>query len=567
MTKRKKINLKDENLDIRYSNIVSTIIQLVKPKNLAVIGGRGTSKTTDIQATRTMDISHEMPGCYIALSSDTYMNALKNVVPALLEGFQRHGWIEDIHYVVGKRPPTHFKKPYKKPELWKHTITIHTGTHIKLISMDRPSTGAGDSYQHIIGDETKFQSEKKIGKLTPAVRGEAIRFSKSPYYRGRTWTTDMPNKNHNEHDWILRLKKNMNKEQIKLIFQVALVLNELRIELYHAEKAKDEKKIININRNIERWTKRYDKVRKDSTLYFQVSSYVNADILTPGFFDDLLKEMDFTDVKTSILSIEPKLEKGQKFYPNLTTANFYSDSYNYNYYDQFELTNEGVSESCLGLKYLKLDEPIEAGLDTGNMCSMAIGQPFGSEYRIIKNLYTIPPDFLPELAKQFRNFFKEHQRKELILFHDRAANAYEAVREDHASKFKKAIEYDEDRNPTGWTCTLMNRGQSTITQQKEYELLLAMCIGSHSLPKLLIDKNEAPEAKSSMELTKIIVREDKNGKKTIHKQKSSEKLAFHLLPKNSTNMSDAVKYLLCRPEFFAKLNGESSYVSSDPKIY
>ena len=97
------------NVELRYSNLVNTIFKLAKPKNLYVIAGRGTGKTTDILADRSIDIAYDMPGCYIALSADTYMNAIKNVLPQLIEGWERNGWVEDIHFVVGKRPPQHFK--------------------------------------------------------------------------------------------------------------------------------------------------------------------------------------------------------------------------------------------------------------------------------------------------------------------------------------------------------------------------------------------------------------------------------------------------------------------------
>lgn len=546
------------------------ITQFVKSKFLYLILGRGTGKTTDILAVRIMDIAYDMPGCYIALVTDTYMNAIKNVVPVILEGWERNGYIQGIHYVVGHRPPDHFKKPYKPVQNWKHTMTICTGTHIKLVSMDRPSTGAGDSFQHIVGDETKYLPEQKINKLTPAIRGEYVRFGKSVYYRGRTFTTDMPNINHREHDWILRMKKNMKPEQIKLILQTFFTLNDIRKELFiHEEllknsttagdKAKHQLDVKRIKKKLARWEDRYTAIRKESTFYYEGSSYANADILTEGFFKDLIDTMLFGEFKTSVLTISPTLEKGQRFYGNLSETNFHRDSYTYGNVDKQALTREGITTTSLDLKYVIHDAPIEAGLDPGNMCSLVTAQLHpDNKFRILKNLYTLSPEFLPELGEKLREFYKFHKNKTVHLWHDRAANAWKDVGEDQASKMKKAVEYDLDGNSTGWSCTLMSRGQGNISHQQEYELVSAMCLGFYGLPLLIIDKNECKELKSSLEKTRLIIREDKHGNKTIHKNKTSEKLALERLPMESTNLSDALKYLVCTPENLDRIKGEDA---------
>jgi len=557
MSRRTKINYESDNVWLQYANVISMVVQLIKVKFLYLILGRGTGKTTDILANRAKDISYEMPGAFIAITSDTYMNAMKNVVPSILEGWERSGWVEDIHFVVGKRPPKHFKKPYKPVHNWKHTITVLTGTHFKIVSQDRPSTGAGDSYQHIIGDEVKFQSEKKLNKLTPALRGgDYVKFAKSPYYRGRTFTTDMPNTNHREHDWILRMKKNMNVEQIKTLLQAALVLNEIRTEKLIAEENNETSKVALLEKNEKRWEARVNKFRTESTFYFEGSSYINADILTEGFFQDIIDTMLFGDVKTSILSIEPTLEKGQKFYPNITDKNYFTDSYNYKRVDSKAMTREGFEVESSHLKHCISNEPLEIGLDTGNMCSLPVGQLQGKVYRVFKFLYSLAPEFLPELGEKFRTFFANHQCKEVFAYHDRGANQYKSVGEDHAGKFKKAIEEDKNGNPTGWTCTLMSRDQSTISQQAEYELMLEMPIGGYGLPKLMICKQECKPLKSSIEKAQIVVKTDRDGNKTIHKNKTSEKLAIERLVMESTNPSDGLKYLLCRPEFLNKIAGK-----------
>jgi hypothetical protein len=84
-----------------------------------------------------------------------------------------------------------------------------------------------------------------------------------------------------------------------------------------------------------------------------------------------------------------------------------------------------------------------------------------------------------------------------------------------------------------------------------------------NLPQLHIDIHECRELKSSLELAPVI--KDAHG--NIKKDKRSEKLATHRLPNESTNPSDAFKYLLCRRKYLkvVKHNSASS-IAGDVKI-
>ena len=568
MSRKLRIDKTANDVELRYSNWFSTMCNFISPQNLWIVGGRATSKTEDILAERVIEVSYEMPGCFVALTSDTFMNATKNILPGLIEGLKRKGWKQGLHFVVNEKPPKFFKNPFKVVLSWRYTLTTCTGTHFKIISQDRPSIGAGDSFQHKMGDEAKYLVEKKLNKLTPAVRGGDVKFMDSHLYGGSTFTTDMPNINHGEHDWILRMEKNMDKKQIRNIIKVASVVNEIKIELMNAQKKEDKHKVQLLEKNLLRWEKRLRFIRKNSTFFGRVSSFVNADILKVSFFKTLLQEMNLREFMISILSIPPRLEKGQMFYPTMNAANFYANGFNYSRLDKADdpLKHEVTS---LDLKYLQHNQPIEGGLDTGNMCSLVLGQPEGDQhYRVLKFLYTLAPDFLPELGKKFRDFFKYHENKHLILYHDRASNQYKSVGEDHAGKFKRAIEYDENNYATGWTVTLMSREQKTIFHQEEYELMLQFFEGSNQgLPKLLIDSENCLEVKSSCELAQKTEKINKDGKKRIHKNKTSEKLSIDLLPMFSTNPSDALKYLLCRPQYLEKIEGHEYQDTSLPSVY
>jgi len=525
------------------------LIDLIKPKNLYLFGGRGVAKSSDIMAKRTIDVIYDMPRGSFAFVADTYVNLLTNIVPAIMSGWDnRLDFYEDLHYVVDKEPPKEWPKPYIKTFEYKHTITTFNGCKFFMTSLDRPSSNAGISVVHIFGDEAKYLKHEKLAKLFPALRGDYRLFGHSHYFMGQTFCSDMADPNNLEYDWMLQMEKSMDNQQILRILQTALVLNEIAYELFLAERSgASEQKIQNIQRNQERWIERIRKIRHSSTFFHVVSTLANIDILTFDYLVNNLQSLGIENFKTVILSIRKTLESGARFYGALSDKHFYEDGYNYDYYNQFGLKSN-IPQSSIGLRHIQHDRLLEAGFDAGNMMSLVIGQEQGGVYRILKDMYVITPDWIRELADQFLQFFAQHRRKILHLYYDRAANQYRRSKRDFATQIKHDIEYDRQGRRTGWIVQLMSIGQGNITHAEEFNLMnVLMGEKDRRLPKLLIDKFECKHLKSQMECTPV----EKGGKGEIKKVKKGDKLPPSRLPMESTNLTDAFKYLLCRQKFLA----------------
>jgi hypothetical protein len=538
-----------EEADIRYSNWLTTLVDLIKPTNLYLIGGRGTAKSTEILAKRSIDVIYDMPRASFAFVSDTYVNLMTNIVPAILVGWEeRQKFLENYHFVVDVAPPDHWPKPMIKTFSYKHTISTFNGCKFFLTSLDRPSSNAGISVVHQFGDEGKYLQEEKLNKLFPTLRGDYALYGHSHYFMGQTFCSDMADPTVGESDWMLRMEKNMDKAQITRIIQAAIILNEINLELHFAEKnGADPKRIENIQKNQARWMGRIRKIRQDSTFFYIVSSFANADILTLKYFQNLLASLTFEEFKTAVLSIKKTLEKGARFYGAISDKHFYADGYNYDYYDKFGI-RDNISQTSQGLKYIQHDKLLEGGFDAGNMMSLVIGQEQGTNYRVLKNMYTINPESIRELADHFLTFFGKHKRKILHLYHDRATNQYHKIKRDFASQIKHDIEYTKASVRTGWIVQLMSQGQGNIYHSEEYNLMnILMGEKDKRLPKLLIDKFECKELKSQLEITQVI--KDKNGE--IKKVKTGDKLPPSRLAMESTNMCDAFKYLMCRQKWLA----------------
>ena len=576
MTRKKKLKTSDEDVEVRYSNWAAQLICLMQPWSLVWIAGRASAKTVQVLAVRLMEAVQDCPGAPFAWVASTYSDLHKNVIPSLLDGLAMMGWLPGTHFVINQEPPKEWKqRMYNVCTDWKQTMTFYTGFNLTFISLDRASIGAGRSYVGVFGDEVKYFPEEKFTNLLKAVRGFRVRYGDSVWYRSRTLTTDMPNPNHlGEYDWILKLAKQNDRPRLRLLMQASFVYNDTKREYIarlqqHKQLAAEARLKPELRpqaaeagrqaeltrRTMERWRQRWEKVRRGTTFFFISSSYVNADILGEEWFrDEFAEGLEGADV--NILSMIPKLEAAQMFYCNLSMKNFYADGFLNDVIDRHPF---GWEQDCTVLRYLDPGRPLEAGMDAGNMLSMVFGQQAGHTLRILKELYTLPPQSVRDLADKFLLYFRPHRRKLLKLYYDRSMNNYRRTGADMATQIKKAIETDAEGRRTGWTVQLMSLGQGNISSNLEYRFFQQLLPGhlEAKLYRLLIDRHNCPCLKSEMEVTRTKAKADERaGTTQIVKEKTGDKLPVHRLPRESTNLTDALKYFVLRPEVVRMWQGK-----------
>lgn len=566
MTRKKKLKITND-VETRYSNWMAQLIAVMMPWSLYWIAGRASAKTVQVLAERVQEVAQDCPGAPFAWVSDTYSDLHKNIIPSLVDGLSLLGWEPGIHYVINEEPPREWRdRMYNICTDWRNTMVFYTGFNFTFISLDRPAIGAGRSYVGVFGDEVKYFPEEKFTNLLKAVRGFRVKYGDSVWYRSRTLTTDMPNPNHlGEYDWILKLAKQNDKQKILLMLQAGFVYNETKREyvaaLQRYEELKEasradrsllpklsaaERTMQLARKNMQRWEERWIRTRRGTSFFFISSSYVNVDILGEDWFSDEFAE-GLEGILCNILSIIPKLEASQMFYCNLTMKNFYADGF---LNEVIERHPFGWEQDCTVLRYLDPNRPLEAGMDSGNMLSMVFGQRKGDVMRILKELYTLPPNSVRVLADKFLHYFKPHKRKILKLYYDRSMNNYKSVGTDMATQIKKNIEVDADGHRTGWQVQLMSLGQGNIQSNLEYRFFMDLLSGNlrRTLYTLLIDQHNCPNLKSEMEVTETKITTGANGSSLIVKQKTGDKLPVHRLPKESTNLTDALKYFILRKE-------------------
>lgn len=568
MTRKQKLKTSTDEVEQRYANWMAQLISIMMPWALYWIAGRASAKTVQVLSERVQEVAQDCQGAPFAWVADTYSDLHKNVIPSLIDGLSLLGWEIGIHYVINQEPPKEWQeRMYNVCTDWRNTMVFYTGFNFTFISLDRPSIGAGRSYVGVFGDEVKYFPEEKFTNLLKAVRGFRVKYGMNVWYRSRTLTTDMPNPNHiGEYDWILKLAKQNDKDKILLMLQAGFVYNETKktyvvtlqeynevLKKYRFDKSlapslnKLQRALELAGRNMKRWEERWIKTRSRTSFFFISSSYVNADVLGLDWFSDEFSE-GLEGILCNILSIIPKLEAGQMFYCNLAIRHFYADGF---INEIIETKPLGWKEDCTVLRHLDMNRPLEAGMDSGNMLSMVLGQQDKKKYKVLKELYTLPPNTARELADNFLEYFKPHRRKILKLYYDRSMNNYHKVKADMATQIKKNIEFYADGTRTGWQVQLMSLGQGNIGSNLEYRFFMDLLSGNleRGLFTIQFDQYNCSNLKSEMEITgtKSVTRSD--GGSEIVKLKTGDKLPTNRLPKESTNLTDALKYLMLRKEW------------------
>lgn len=545
-----------DNTEVKFGSAALMLTDWVDTTNFVAIGGRGLAKSTVIIARRSLRCVRLMPGAPLAIVADTYTNLTNNIMPAVQNGWKLQGLIEGVHYVKGKKPPEQWRRRCSViVDDYRYCYSFWNGAVLFLGSLDSPSLLAGKSVAHLFFDEAKFASSSRAARVMPILRGNALTYGRCHLYGGVTITTDMPDVTEGEHDWFFRYASEMNPERIMKILQTAGELNKQRRKLAKAnqEPTPDPAKIGRIERRIDYFEEGLLKLRKGQTFFTNLSSFVNIDVLTLDYARRLKDgALEYHDFLKSVLGMRPGVRRESRFYVLFDQRHKYTDG-----------TASGVAAfDSRELLTLDPDKPLDGGMDFGNMMSLVIGQQDGGDYRVHKNLYVLTPNWLPELAAEFVDFFDSHRCKTLNLYYDRAGNNYAQQGEDFAGKIKAFIERDPRGRRTGWTVNLMSRKQSVLRQSEEFDFMHELMRGENPrLPRLLMDALNCPELVSSMELARAEISR-KGDVKVIAKVKRSEKLPIKKLPRLSTNFSDAFKYLMMRREWLGAVRGSQVTASS-----
>jgi len=473
----------------RYLNPVAILHLLNTAPYNTLIAGRGFSKsfTNGLKQARKVAL---MPRSVGLFTSPTYsMIYTKTLIPMKAAWEQHMGYVEGIHYVVGKVPPKHFDKPYHKPHRYENAVTFWNGRTIIFGSFDRPSLISGGSYDDCDNDEAYLVDKEDYDNyVIPTLRGTHPSFRDVPIHLQQTFTTSMPFRS--QGDWLLD----------------------------YYTKAKN-------NPDMYAFTGWEPNARVQMG-----STWMNVHVLGRKAIDQMKAEMDSNSYKVMILN-QQVTSWGNLFYPLLSKRHWYTPKAN----DKVIGVSLNVMSSVIkrdatfdiGHDNYNPDMPMHLSHDWGVFNCITIDQEYPKEVRFINTMHVHNPKVITDLADEFAEYYRMHKCKIVYQWGDKSGNNRQAN-----AKLNYFEEFAERLRDKGWR----------VIKKKTADI-------EHLERHLFINKLHAeedptlPVIRYNSRCTDFRIAMESAGMKDDKKDKSSENNQS-IKPEHATHYTDAHDYRL-----------------------
>jgi hypothetical protein len=506
---------------------------MVYPKILFGVAGRGTGKSTGVMAPRIANCCVKMPQTNNGLLSRTYKQTKTRTLPAIKSGWNKLGFTEGLHFVIGKKADKRlrFAEPQEAPSDWEHVIHWFTGAIVSMSSQDRKNDSNGLNLQSLHGDEVKLLDKDDLDEsIMPTLRG-MIQYKDLTEYRMQTWTTDMPTTP--EAKWILDMESECDVEVVALIEQYELILQERRISFNTSKSDLTRKRI---QSEINTITGILTKLRSDLVYYTEASSFENIDMLGEEYIKTMRRTLSPFMFETSILNRRPKgLEKGEAFYHKLSKENFYTD-FNYNYFDSFVAEVPEDSNTSQGDLDCDPNKPLDISIDWGKINSMVVGQEDdkNTRYNLLKEFFALKSEdeIIHNLIEKFSAYYASHKERLLYVYYDRNGNTDVANSKETYAQLAERLLYAH-----GWKPRLQSFEENPSHRDKYEFLNIAIAGVDRRLPLVRINEENCPNLKEALYNTPIKIT---NGE--VSKDKGSERSKI-IDQRKATHITDSFDIL------------------------
>lgn len=400
----------------RYLNPIAQLHLINNAPYNILVAGRGFSKsfTNGLKQARKVEL---MPRSLGLFTSPTYsMIYTKTLIPMKAAWEQHCGYIEGIHYVVGKAPPKHFDRPYHKPTRYENVVTFWNGRSIIFGSFDRPALISGGSYDDVDNDEAYLVKKEDYDDFViPTVRGTHPSFRDVPGHLQQTFTSSMPFKGVGE--WLLDFfPKAKSQPDMYAFFG---------------------------------WEPNA-KLQKGST-------WMNVHVLGKKAILQMKAEMSPTSYRVMILN-QQVTNFGNTFYPALGPVHWYTPRAN----DKVIAVPLGGrferdASYDIGADDYNPEMPLHISHDWGKFNCITIDQEYPKEVRFINAMWAFNggdnPKDLNNLADDFCDYYRMHKNKIVYQWGDKSGKVTTAN-----SKLTHFEQFAERLRDKGWRVIMKKTG-------------------------------------------------------------------------------------------------------------
>lgn len=436
-----------------YFNEPQRLTQLVGANTSVIVAGRRTGKTDSIAAPFALRNMQRMKGSTGGIVVPTFKHGLTNTIPGLLTAWKRWGYLNGVHYVIGRKPPKNFDKPIIEPQDYEHVITFYNGSCAVLISQDRPGSSNSLTLSWVLVDEAKFIDYAKLKDETlPANGGIKSYFGHHSFNHSLMILSDMPQTQ--KGSWFLNYKNQMDEELIDTICGTVYEIWKVKQRILEATKA-GRQPASYLKSYLIRLDRALNQFRSVAVYYKEYSSIENLQLLGENYIKQMKRDLTPLTFQTSILCKRIGIAK-DGFYSSMRESHKYNSSdftkLDAIFHDQ--LTNDpGVSHQLINIgentdSDVNPEAPICIGMDyNANINWIVAAQPSGRRLNIIKSFFVKFERKIPALIDDFCTYYQTHHNKTVIFYYDSTAlGSNYAVNEQD---FRWVIIHEFERH--GWT--------------------------------------------------------------------------------------------------------------------
>ena len=401
-----------------YFNTPQRLTQLIGANTTVIVAGRRTGKTDSIASPFVLRNMQRMPGSTGGIVVPTFKHGLTNTLPGLFAAWKRWGFINGIHYVVGRRPPKSFAKPIIEPSDYEHVISFYNGSCAIIISQDRPGSSNSLTLSWILVDEAKFVDYERLKDETlPANGGIKSHFGHHSCNHSMMILSDMPQTQ--KGSWFLHYEDKMDKELIATIEGTVYEIWRTK-ERIRALNAKGVAVPPYLKSYLRRLDTNLNKMRSVAVYYKEYSSIENLQLLGENYIKQMKRDLTPKTFQTSILCQRIGISK-DGFYSSMKESHKYNAS-DFGYLDSLGYDFNPALLDSRADNDINPHAPICIGMDyNANINWIVAGQPNGKRLNIIKSFYVKFERKIPALIEDFCRYYANHQNKTVVYYYDTTA--------------------------------------------------------------------------------------------------------------------------------------------------
>mgnify|MGYP007020496280 FL=1 len=494
-----------------YFNKPQRLTQLIGANTTVIVAGRRTGKTDSIAAPFVLRNMERMPGSTGGIVVPTFKHGLTNTIPGLLAAWKRWGFIEGIHYVVGRKPPKSFRQPIIDPKDYEHVISFYNGSVAVIISQDRPGSSNSLTLSWLLVDEAKFIDYAKLKDETlPANGGIKSHFGKHSFNHSIMILSDMPQTQ--KGSWFLHYRDKMDVELIKTIEATVYEIWRIkeRIRTLNAKGATVPPYLKGYLRRLDR---DLNKMRSVAVYYREYSSIENLQLLGENYIKQMKRDLTPLTFQTSILCQRIGIAK-DGFYSSMREGHKY-DANDNQYLDTLGYDYDFSTLDARADKDVDPDAPICIGMDyNANINWIVAGQPRDRRLNIIKSFYVKFDRKIPALVEDFCRYYGAHRNKTVVYYYDATALGSNYAVNDQDFHYNVVKEFERH----GWRIESVYLG-NPMHHDEKYLLINNAFAGKQRLMPF-INRSNNEDLILAIQSAGV-----SNGRNGFRKDKSGEKLA------------------------------------------